>query len=601
MRIQVVRGDITTQEVDAIVNAANQGLLGGGGVDGAIHRAAGPHLLAACRQLRQTQFPDGLPVGDAVATPGFDLPARWVIHTVGPNRYAGQNDPTLLDLAFASSLNLAVRLGARSVALPAVSAGAYGWSKEAVARSAISQARRLQSTVDTGDLDLIRFVLLPEALLQAFTRELERTHGHRSTRKAALPTIAEYLRAAVRDAIAQGRLARNTTCAQADGGLGKKLVVRVPPQARVEISPVWVQPQPGQTGPPLNSPMVFDRDRLGFFYFVENLLWSAAGAGQTSDVDQIIAQLVAAVEYDPRQSVDQASVHVGRRTDPPAVAANPGPARQPTLQIDLSGLAPAGITNLRAAVCEGLGQAAASLDPFDPYAAEPATILAHWPRDAKGRPAAGVRVLLAPLGQARFSQRQPCLVLQSARTLSDMPQFTLCVCSDFRFNFHHNWLLHPQLWTGNTGDSCVEISSLQQQCRALMQEGRLGEACLLAGVTITQDLARLLTGLPLTSGQILPVQETQAARSVLADLAPWKFGGLGRLLHADVQACRPKSPAWVLRLASHYKRRTPNVCLVLYPDGSPELGFAAVSGKNRVPIEWWSDLGEADPPSPVWA
>lgn len=202
MRIQVVRGDITTQEVDAIVNAANQGLLGGGGVDGAIHRAAGPHLLAACRQLRQTQFPDGLPVGDAVATPGFDLPARWVIHTVGPNRYAGQNDPTLLDLAFASSLNLAVRLGARSVALPAVSAGAYGWSKEAVARSAISQARRLQSTVDTGDLDLIRFVLLPEALLQAFTRELERTHGHRSTRKAALPTIAEYLRAAVRDAIA---------------------------------------------------------------------------------------------------------------------------------------------------------------------------------------------------------------------------------------------------------------------------------------------------------------------------------------------------------------------------------------------------------------
>lgn len=93
MRIEAVRGDITTQEVDAIVNAANSGLLGGGGVDGAIHRAAGPRLLQACRELRATSLPDGLPVGEAVATPGFDLPARWVIHTVGPNRHAGQTDP----------------------------------------------------------------------------------------------------------------------------------------------------------------------------------------------------------------------------------------------------------------------------------------------------------------------------------------------------------------------------------------------------------------------------------------------------------------------------------------------------------------------------
>ncbi len=99
MRLEAVHGDITTQEVDAVVNAANSTLLGGGGVDGAIHRAAGPRLLQACRELCATELPYGLPVGQAVATPGFDLSARWVIHAVGPNRHAGQGDPALL-LAF---------------------------------------------------------------------------------------------------------------------------------------------------------------------------------------------------------------------------------------------------------------------------------------------------------------------------------------------------------------------------------------------------------------------------------------------------------------------------------------------------------------------
>lgn len=100
MRIELVQGDITTRAVDAIVNAANSSLLGGGGVDGAIHRAAGPELLEACRELRRTELPDGLPVGAAVATSGFRLSARWVIHTVGPNRHAGQTDPALLASCF---------------------------------------------------------------------------------------------------------------------------------------------------------------------------------------------------------------------------------------------------------------------------------------------------------------------------------------------------------------------------------------------------------------------------------------------------------------------------------------------------------------------
>ncbi|MDO4887749.1 MAG: O-acetyl-ADP-ribose deacetylase [Actinomycetaceae bacterium] len=185
MKIEAMRGDITTQEVDAVVNAANSSLLGGGGVDGAIHRAAGPRLLDACRELRRTSLPEGLPVGQAVATPGFELPARWVIHTVGPNRHAGQTDPALLRSAFDSSLALAVSLGCRSVAVPAVSAGVYGWDADEVARTAVASARALAADLDDAAglddggagapvLDLVRFVLFGERVEAAFLAALGR-------------------------------------------------------------------------------------------------------------------------------------------------------------------------------------------------------------------------------------------------------------------------------------------------------------------------------------------------------------------------------------------------------------------------------------------
>jgi O-acetyl-ADP-ribose deacetylase (regulator of RNase III) len=167
VRIEAVRGDITTQAVDAIVNAANSGLLGGGGVDGAIHAAAGPELLAACRDLRRTTLPDGLPVGEAVATPGFRLPARWVIHTVGPDRHRGQTDPALLASCFVRSLQVADQVGATSLAAPAVSAGVYGWAVEDVARIAVEAVRQAE-----GRVELVRFVLFSPDALAAFEREL---------------------------------------------------------------------------------------------------------------------------------------------------------------------------------------------------------------------------------------------------------------------------------------------------------------------------------------------------------------------------------------------------------------------------------------------
>ena len=166
--IDACRGDLTKESVDAIVNAANSSLLGGGGVDGAIHRAAGPRLLEACRALRADELPDGLAVGDAVATEGFDLPARWVIHTVGPNRHRGETDPELLASCFRRSVEVAGEIGARTLAAPAVSAGIYGWDADDVAWVAVTTAREHPAP----GIEEIRFVLFSDRLKDAFDRTL---------------------------------------------------------------------------------------------------------------------------------------------------------------------------------------------------------------------------------------------------------------------------------------------------------------------------------------------------------------------------------------------------------------------------------------------
>ncbi len=174
MNVTAELGDITTVAVDAIVNAANSSLLGGGGVDGAIHRAAGPELLASCRDLLSSSHRDGLAVGDAVATPGFVLPARWVIHTVGPNRHAGQTDPQLLASCFRRSLDVADDLEAASVAFPAISAGVYGWDADDVATIAVATVRRWGADHPHTGIHQVRFVLFSEPLLEAFAASLER-------------------------------------------------------------------------------------------------------------------------------------------------------------------------------------------------------------------------------------------------------------------------------------------------------------------------------------------------------------------------------------------------------------------------------------------
>jgi O-acetyl-ADP-ribose deacetylase (regulator of RNase III) len=160
--LRVVVGDITTQHVDAIVNAANPSLLGGGGVDGAIHRAGGPAILAACRRVRRNLYREGLPVGWAVATTAGDMPANLVIHTVGPDQRIGQTDPALLRDCYVNSLHMADDLDCETVAFPLISAGVYGWPKQ----DAIAQAIGAIRSVKTVNVKQVRLVLFNDEELR---------------------------------------------------------------------------------------------------------------------------------------------------------------------------------------------------------------------------------------------------------------------------------------------------------------------------------------------------------------------------------------------------------------------------------------------------
>lgn len=164
MEITLVSGDITTQDVDAVVNAANSRMRGGGGVDGAIHAAGGPAVLADCVR----RFPHGLATGDAGWTAAGDLPARWVIHVVGPNRHAGQTDPALLESCYRRALEVADEIGAATVAFPLVSAGVYGWPVQDAADRAIRTLRATPTAVDEA-----RMVAFSRTAYDALRRALD--------------------------------------------------------------------------------------------------------------------------------------------------------------------------------------------------------------------------------------------------------------------------------------------------------------------------------------------------------------------------------------------------------------------------------------------
>lgn len=165
-------GDITEQDVDVVVNAANSSLLGGGGVDGAIHRRGGPAIVRECRELRAGPLPGGLPTGQAVATTAGDLPARRVVHTVGPV-YAKREDRShLLASAYRESLLVAAQLGAVTVAFPAISAGIYGWPADDAARIALGTVWASRADVEPP-IEEVRFVLFSRPMYDEFARALE--------------------------------------------------------------------------------------------------------------------------------------------------------------------------------------------------------------------------------------------------------------------------------------------------------------------------------------------------------------------------------------------------------------------------------------------
>ncbi|MGV9383154.1 O-acetyl-ADP-ribose deacetylase [Nonomuraea sp. NPDC003707] len=167
MRITLVKGDITEQPTDAVVNAANSSLMGGGGVDGAIHRRGGPEILEECRKLRSGHYGKGLPTGKAVATTAGRLPAKWVIHTVGPVYSMSVDRSELLASCYRESLRVADTLEARSVAFPAISTGIYGWPMDDAARIALDTVRQADTSVED-----VRFVLFDSAAYAVFEARL---------------------------------------------------------------------------------------------------------------------------------------------------------------------------------------------------------------------------------------------------------------------------------------------------------------------------------------------------------------------------------------------------------------------------------------------
>ena len=166
-RVLAVAGDITREPVDAIVNAANRTLRGGGGVDGAIHAAGGPEILRACEELRRTRYPDGLPTGQAAITTAGRLPARWVIHTVGPVKGMHDNrDADLLASCYRECLTLAVAHGIRTIAFPAISTGVYGYPKDEAAEVASGAIQQFLN--DESSLQLVRLVFYSPDDLNTF-------------------------------------------------------------------------------------------------------------------------------------------------------------------------------------------------------------------------------------------------------------------------------------------------------------------------------------------------------------------------------------------------------------------------------------------------
>ena len=172
--LRLVQGDITTQTVDGIVNAANNSLLGGGGVDGAIHRAGGPDILIECRRIRQTRYPTGLPTGQAVSTTGGQLPARRVIHTVGPVWHGGgAGEAELLADCYRNSLQVAVEDGLRTVAFPSISTGIYGYPVAQAADVALSAIKAFIEA-QPDKLEEVRMVLFSTYDLDSYRTTLEK-------------------------------------------------------------------------------------------------------------------------------------------------------------------------------------------------------------------------------------------------------------------------------------------------------------------------------------------------------------------------------------------------------------------------------------------
>ncbi|MDO4259505.1 MAG: hypothetical protein Q4C87_08305 [Actinomycetaceae bacterium] len=430
-------------------------------------------------------------------------------------------------------------------------------------------------------------------------------------------TIAEHLEGLIRTAMTDGQIPGKVTFALVDGGMGNtgELSVHIHGHFRALISPMSISWGENTQSASFEYPAITSdisallptSDTVGVLHyavtFVEEESDDFIHDEWMLHDDDVVATIIRLLTFEDTNKVSTPQLRLKKSMQQSPITAPPL-ALRPQLTIDLSGLQELGLDE---SLLETSAREAISLNPdsltdtvfLDPNNADVDLIAEHWPRDPKGRLAPKTRVLLAAFGAALRQRRQPCLYIESARTLKEMPSFTIRASSEFRLNFHHNWRLHPQWWNRESAPPPADAVKTGHiaRIRALMQAGALGKACDEAGVEIGENIPRKLQALPLFRGDEVNEEESDALHTLLWKLAPWKLHRALEIAETEFRIGRKgklKADSVALKLAILPKQvgqQKGSIMLTPSSNGGPRIDFFYTADNNRLPTEWWQDFG----------